>query len=178
MDDFSIVEKLKNKTNISYEEAKEALEKSNWDILDAMVFLEEKKKIEVPSVSVYFTNNSNISEEKNQGDEKIEESNIRRSSNGIFEFICDVIDKCNNTFLVIKKRERLILKLPMTAIILLILFSFGTLVILYIVALFFEIDFSITSKDIQTDKVNNIFNEISKYAKEIKNLLKKGKKND
>ena len=66
----------------------------------------------------------------------------------------------------------------MTAIILLILFSFGTLVILYIVALFFEIDFSITSKDIQTDKVNNIFNEISKYAKEIKNLLKKGKKND
>ena len=64
MDDFSIVEKLKNKTNISYEEAKEALEKSNWDILDAMVFLEKEKKIEPPSVSVYFTNNSNISEEK------------------------------------------------------------------------------------------------------------------
>ncbi|WP_044040403.1 DUF4342 domain-containing protein [Clostridium bornimense] len=178
MDDFSIVEKLKDKTNISYEEAKEALEKSNWDILDAMVFLEEKKKIEAPSVSVYFTNNSNISEEKNHDDEKIEESNIKRRSNGIFEFICDVIDKCNNTFLVIKKREKLILKLPMTAIILLMLFSFGTLVILYIVALFFEIDFSIASKDVKTDKVNNVFNEISKYAKEIKNLLKKGKKND
>ena len=77
MDDFSIVEKLKNKTNISYEEAKEALEKSNWDILDAMVFLEKEKKIEPPSVSVYFTNNSNISEEKNYDDEKIEESNIK-----------------------------------------------------------------------------------------------------
>ena len=178
MEEFQIVEKLKNKTNISYEEAKEALEKSNWDILDAIVFLEEKKKIEAPSVSVYFTNNSNISEEKNHGDEKIEESNIRRSSNGIFEFICDVIDKCNNTFLVIKKREKLILKLSMTAIILLILFSFGTFLILYIVALFFEIDFSIVSRDIKTDKVNNIFNEISKYAKKIKNLLKKGKKND
>ena len=66
----------------------------------------------------------------------------------------------------------------MTAMILLIFFSFGTLVILYIVALFFEIDFSIVSRDIKTDKVNNIFNEISKYVREIKILLKKGKKND
>lgn len=178
MDNFSIVEKLKNKTNITYDEAKEALEKSNWDILDAMVLLEKEKKIETPAVSVYFTNDSKIDEEENYDIAKIEKSNRKRSSNGIFEFICDVIDKCNNTFFVIKKNERVIVKLPMTAMILLIFFSFGTLVILYIVALFFEIDFSIVSRDIKTDKVNNIFNEISKYAKEIKILLKKGKKND
>lgn len=178
MDDFSIVEKLKNKTNISYEEAKEALEKSNWDILDAMVLLEKEKKIEPPAVSVYFTNDSNISEEENFDGKKIEKSNRKRNSNGIFELICDFIDKCNNTFFVISKNDNMIIKLPMTAMILLALFSFGTFVILYIVALFFEIDFSIVSRDIKTDKINNIFNEISKYVKEIKGLLKKGKKND
>lgn len=35
MEDYKLVEKLKNEANISYEEAKIALEQSSWDILDA-----------------------------------------------------------------------------------------------------------------------------------------------
>ena len=36
MDNFEKVEKLREHANVSYEEAKQALENSNWDILDAM----------------------------------------------------------------------------------------------------------------------------------------------
>lgn len=56
MENHKLIDKLKNETNISYEEAKIALEKSNWDILDAFVYLEEKGEIQKPSVSIFYTN--------------------------------------------------------------------------------------------------------------------------
>ena len=56
MEKVQMVEKLRSKTNISYEEAKDALENTNWDILDAVVYLERIGKIKKPSVSTYFTN--------------------------------------------------------------------------------------------------------------------------
>ena len=56
MEKVEMVEKLRSKTNISYEEAKDTLENTNWDILDAVVYLERIGKIKKPSVSTYFTN--------------------------------------------------------------------------------------------------------------------------
>ena len=44
MDQFEKVEKLRERADVSYEEAKEALENSNWDILDAMIYLEQNGK--------------------------------------------------------------------------------------------------------------------------------------
>ena len=44
MDNFEKVEKLREHANVTYEEAKEALENSNWDILDAMIYLEKNGK--------------------------------------------------------------------------------------------------------------------------------------
>ena len=43
MDRFEMTDKLSQKANVSYEEAKAALEASNWDLLDAMILLENKK---------------------------------------------------------------------------------------------------------------------------------------
>ena len=48
-ENIKLIEKLKDKANISYEDAKEALENSDWDILDAMIYLEKKGKIKRPS---------------------------------------------------------------------------------------------------------------------------------
>ena len=45
MDHFEMVEKLRTKANVSYEEAKAALEKTDWDVLDALVLLEGEGKV-------------------------------------------------------------------------------------------------------------------------------------
>ena len=39
MEHLEKVEKLRERANVSYEDAKEALEASEWDLLDAMVYL-------------------------------------------------------------------------------------------------------------------------------------------
>ncbi|MDY5103377.1 MAG: UBA/TS-N domain protein, partial [Agathobacter sp.] len=41
MDNFEKVEKLKERANVTYEEAKQALEACDWDILEAMIYLEK-----------------------------------------------------------------------------------------------------------------------------------------
>ena len=44
MEQLEKVEKLRQRANVSYEEAKEALEASDWDLLDAMVYLDVYKR--------------------------------------------------------------------------------------------------------------------------------------
>ncbi len=46
MDHIEMVENLRQKANVSYSEAKESLEKANWDMLEAMILLENDGKIE------------------------------------------------------------------------------------------------------------------------------------
>ena len=51
MDNLEKVEKLREKTGVSYEEAKEALEANNYDVLDAIIYLEKKGKVKAPEVT-------------------------------------------------------------------------------------------------------------------------------
>jgi hypothetical protein len=60
MDNFEKVEKLREHANVTYEEAKNALENSNWDILDAMIYLEQNGKVKGPEKSSYTTQTENI----------------------------------------------------------------------------------------------------------------------
>lgn len=39
------IDLLRKRTNVSYEEAKEALEKNNYDLVEALAYLEQKNKI-------------------------------------------------------------------------------------------------------------------------------------
>ena len=45
MTNYEMVELLRQKANVSYEEAKAALEASDWDLLDAIVLLEREGKV-------------------------------------------------------------------------------------------------------------------------------------
>ena len=45
MDHYEMVENLRIKANVTYEEAKAALEASDWDMLDALVLLESEGKV-------------------------------------------------------------------------------------------------------------------------------------
>jgi dimethylargininase len=55
MDNLEKVEKLRERANVTYEEAKAALEENNWDLLDAMVALEKAGKTNSPRQEQYST---------------------------------------------------------------------------------------------------------------------------
>ena len=51
MTNFEMVETLREKANVTYEEARDALEAANWDLLDAMLLLEKEGKVPESSAS-------------------------------------------------------------------------------------------------------------------------------
>ncbi|MCC3868019.1 ubiquitin [Terrisporobacter mayombei] len=180
MENIKLVDTLRDKTNISYEEAKNALENNNWDILDAMLYLEEHGRVKKPSVSIFYTNEykeryTNQKEVVNIREDR-EKNNSKSENNfgGIFESICKAIDTCNNIFVEIRRRGRVLLKLPLTVLILLLFFAFWIIIPLMTVGLFFDIEFLVLAKSVNTDKVNKVFSEISKNIQIIKEKLKKG----
>ena len=60
MDELEKVERLRERANVTYEEAKKALEECNGDMLDAMVYLEKHGKVKQPGQSSYSTRNRSI----------------------------------------------------------------------------------------------------------------------
>lgn len=178
MDKLKLVDKLREKANVSYEEAKIALENSDWDILDALLYLEKNGKVERPSVNIFYTNEARYSD-KDKKSGKNEENKYETSNNfeGIFEAICKYIDTCNNIFLEIKKKDRMFLKIPLTVVIILSFFAFWMVIPLMVVLLFFDIELYIYSKKVNTDKANKILRKISDKVKVIKEKFKKADKN-
>lgn len=63
MVDFEQVQKLREYANISYEEAKKALEEANGDMLEAVISLEKQNRIKAPEAGGYY----NSREEKTNG---------------------------------------------------------------------------------------------------------------
>jgi hypothetical protein len=178
MDELKLIDKLRKKANISYEEAKIALENNNWDILEALLYLEENGSIEKPFVSIFYTNELRYSGAI-QEVKKNKEYNYKASNGfqGIFEAICKFIDTCNNIFLEIKKREYVFLRIPITVVILLSFFMFWIIIPLIIIGLLFDIEFYVYANSVNTDKVNKILNEISRYSRDIKEKIKRVIKN-
>ncbi|MPM36270.1 hypothetical protein SDC9_82865 [bioreactor metagenome] len=179
MNELKLIDKLRKKANISYEEAKIALESNNWDILEALLYLEENGSVEKPSVSIFYTNelrySGAIQEVKNNKEYNYKASN---GFQGIFEAICKFIDTCNNIFLEIKKRERVFLRIPITVVILLSFFMFWIIIPLIIIGLIFDIEFYVYANNVNADKINKVLNEISKYSRDIKEKIKRVIKND
>jgi hypothetical protein len=179
MEDHKLIDKLKNETNISYEEAKIALEKSNWDILDAFVYLEEKGKVQKPSVSIFYTNeykeNYKYSEIANNKDHENNYNNAKKDNTfeGIFVKVCKIIDICNNIFFEIKRENKVFLRIPVTVIILLLAFAFWIIIPLYISGLFFDIEFSLSGKRVEISKINHVLKAMSANIKKIKDRWKR-----
>lgn len=182
MNKLNLVEKLREKTGITYEEAKRVLEINNWDILDAILYLENQGKVKGPSISIFYTNEykNNYEEENSQFNfnEVKKESNYKSNNSfeGIFERICKAIDTCNNIFIEIRGRNNFFLKLPFTVVIVLLIFGFWILIPLVVIGLFLEIELLVSSKNINTDKVNEILSKISKEVQNIKLKIKAGGK--
>ena len=61
-----MVEMLHEKANVSYEEAKAALERNNWDVLDALIDLEKMGKVsEARTAENYSPNGETVEMDQN-----------------------------------------------------------------------------------------------------------------
>ena len=159
MDHFEMVEKLRTKANVSYEEAKAALEASDWDVLDALVLLESEGKVkEAESGKEYTTQEK--TEKKFYVDVKPE---VKEGFGKLWSWLRNLIQKGNtNQFVITRKGEELI-AFPITVLVLLVLIpgvGLPTILIAMFVGLFLGARYSFRGPNVNKagDKVNDVLN--------------------
>ena len=163
---FEKVEKLREYAGISYEEAKKELEKTEGDLLEAVVNLEKEGKIKKPKANGYYkSSGQEKEEEKIQNDEsKSEEdkgSNFTETLKNIMGWLGKIIEKGNNNNFKIIKDDSLVLEIPLTAFALLLFFAFWILIPALIVGLVLGYRYNLGGPDLDKTKVNRAMNSVS-----------------
>jgi hypothetical protein len=180
------VEKLREYANISYEEAKLALEETDGDILEAIVNLEKRNRINRPEGGGSF--NSDKSKEESQERKsntggttytKSQGSSFGEMVGKFFRSLGEVVGKGNrNNFDVMKGEER-VMSIPVTIMAILLLFTFWVTIPLVIVGLFFGYRYRIVGPDLGKENVNKAMDSVAdaaeKFRDEVKGDMKDGK---
>jgi len=175
MDEFEKVEKLRQRANVSYEEAKKALEASNGDLLDAMIYLEkEGKTAEKVTGEIVYTseaNNESHKERKRCCDDKCKENGEKFK-----EFCKSSWKKGNENFFVVTHKSNVIIKIPVWAMIVLLIFTFHITLPVMLISLFFGVRYSFMG-EADFDTINKAMDKAGEYADTVKEEFSGNKEN-
>lgn len=169
MVEFEKVEKLVQKTNVSYEDAKIALENANGDMLDAIIALEKQGKVNGPQQATYTTGPE--ATPYRDVPAAVAQTNNKTEGKNFFKDLGSAIKRgfqytVDNSVRVIKKDQEII-KLPLWLTIIMLLAAWELIIIVVIVSLFFDCRYALVGKD-DTDQVNKVMNQATDFAGKVK----------
>ncbi|EHQ91212.1 hypothetical protein [Desulfosporosinus youngiae] len=175
------VEKLRAMANVSYDEAKTALDAVNGDLLEAIIYLEKQGKVNPPSGGGYYSSQNN----RDSSNFAYKETDWGKRHNhchgkktfmslmkGIGTFCLDMFRKGNlNSFEILKGRESKA-SFPVTVLALLLIFAFWITIPLIIVGLFFGFRYRFHGPDFQGNTVNDAMNSAADAAENFKESIR------
>ena len=163
MEHFEMVEKLRQKANISYEEAKNALELNDWDLLDALVYLEGQNKINHgPSDS--FTTRK---EEKAQAEPQ---QDLRGVFTRVLSYIGELVNKASSIYMDFNRHGKPVLSLPVLVPAILLIFFFWWVLWLLVAGLFFGFRYSFRGHEAASG-VNKAMDKAAQTAENFKSSI-------
>lgn len=165
------VEKIREKTGVSYEDAKKALEEAGGDILDAIVLLENQGKIKGPARQTYSTCGEEASQELKEAARVYEKKTGDGFGSSVRKFMrwCgELIRKgCENFFIVSKSGEEII-TVPVLLLVVLLLFAFWIVVPLLVIGLFFGFRYAFKGAITRAVDVNMACDKAAEAAENVK----------
>ena len=174
MEHIDLVERLMEKANVSYGEAKQALENNNWDILDALIDLERQGKVRSGEGTTHYTTDRE-SEPASPHTEASGGDNKRRSGwEAFWESFCELIRKGMANHFVVERRGETLISIPVLIMLLLVCVCFWLALPLLIVGLFCECHYSFQGSELGRKDVNDAMGKVSGYAEDIKDSVKAG----
>ncbi len=179
------VEKLRQRANISYDEAKAALEETNGDILEAIINLEKENRIKSPEGGGYY-NSRNTEQNREYDDSDVNMKKESKTNGGtsfgelvgrFFKWCGKVINRGNkNHFEVIKNGDK-IMTIPVTVLVVFLLFAFWLIIPLIIIGLFFGYRYMFSGPDLGKENVNRAMDSVADVAENLKKEVKGDKSN-
>lgn len=126
------IDLIMQRANVSYAEAKEALEHCNGDVVEALLYLEKNESIK--------TQKTVTSTDK----------------------VTSFIDKLNATTFIMKKKERIYVNVPLSVALIAIILCFHVSILAIIIALILGIKISIIGENDIAHKINSTIDDLKK----------------
>ena len=174
MTELEKVEKLREKANVSFAEAKEALDAANGDILDALIYLESHGKAIAPAGGGFYSGvgpSSGTDQSSTAGND----SNAKNNCESFFDmmkrfgrFCLMLLHKGNSNYLEATKGGDPVFSCPVTVVVLFVVFFFWITVPLFIISLFFRFHYHFRGADLGRDSVNRVMDSASDVVDEVK----------
>ena len=143
MEHYEMVENLRAKANVTYEEAKAALEASEWDMLDALVLLENEGKV---NGAPEFTTKEKTDETRRSARGK----ELKGSLSKLGAWIRKMFALGNKNQFVISRKGNEMVSMPITVMALLMVLVWPFSLILLFIGLFLGTRYSFRGPDINT----------------------------
>lgn len=173
------VELVREKTGVSYQEAKEALEANGYDVLDAIIWLEQNGKADVYTAS-YETSSATTtplaSPEMQQAQYEYHEQSKKTKFGEMWSSFCQqfrhiIRTGLDMTFIAERHGERVV-AMPLLIVVIGLL-AWGFSLWLLIIGLFFGFRYRIEGAAPVTIDVNEAMNKAADAAESIKNDFSK-----
>lgn len=171
MDKIAMVEDLRKRTGLSYEEARETLEGSNWDLLDTLVKLEKEGKIQEGSFSTQTEEGEEYTSYAKQADEKAGKDGWQN----FWNWCKRMFHKGNTNHFQVRRDDVDKLTIPVTLFVLLLVFAFHIVIPMLIVGLFFRMHYRFIGDDLGKDTINEGFEKAAQAAESVKEEFREEK---
>lgn len=176
------VEKLRERANVSYDEAKAALDAANGDLLEALIYLEKHGKVRPPEGNGYYSSSAAGAD---SGREPGSRSPDRGQSGGesfgallrrFGRFCLKVLRKGNENTFEVRKDGEVKASFPVTVLVLLLIFTFWVTLPLLIIGLFFGLRYRFQGPDLGGEKVNGAMDSVANATDDFKRSISEEKK--
>lgn len=164
MDQFEKVEKLKQRANVSYEEALNALDACNQDLLDAMIYLERLGRTKAPEMDSFSTSQETVENTSLVPAKVVSESKQEKSFVEIVKYIWDKLKQIN---FVVSRKDSTLVSIPVWILLLVLIFFWWAMIIILVAGLFVGCHYSFTGPDEYTE-----LNKAMKTASEVADTIK------
>ena len=176
MDRLEMVDALRTRMNVTYEEAKNALEETEWNLLDAIVLLEGRgaheasaKKAEEATSTVegeFFQAESEAGTSEETRQEKAEDT-AKKGNRAFRRFFQNAGKTLKSNTLEVTYEGKTLFLMPAWAFALLLLFTWHITVPVLLVALFFGVRYSFHGTE-DMDKINKVMEQAGDAAEQMK----------
>lgn len=145
------IEMLRERANITYAEAKEVLTKTNGDVLEALLLLENESKVKAGRTEFFDC--------------------CTKNSKGVLGTVKKIINKGNNTKFVISKEGKVITDMPVTLLAIITAAVPPITVVGVLAAMVTSHKISFVKSDGQGMKINDTLNKVSTCVNDVSNKV-------
>ncbi|MBR2572295.1 MAG: DUF4342 domain-containing protein [Clostridia bacterium] len=163
MTHYEMAEKLSEKLGVSMEEATEALEACEWEMLDAALLLE--KEHGTAQQKTYSTRDGIDEEKQEQKTAGEKRRNVVRALGAVLK---SILDFGNRNRFEVRKDDRVVMEMPVTVLVLLVIFLVWVSVPLLIIGLFANYRYSFSGAELGRESVNSAMDKAAEVAEKVK----------